>query len=399
MAAPPSAVPTKRPRLQLSSKPKRAAAQIRQVVPPPQLPSVSRCERCGEDISPLPHDERVRHLSACIEMERAAAERLGVVAQHEAPPQLQDEPTPAAEERRSDSIIVVEDVADTPPAVPPPPSPPQPAPHDLTEQEVVEVVPRAKAAEPTRGRPSLWRLAAELRPGEYTSGGPFSKLELVQVATSSQPSEEGLTCASCTLSIRVSVGAHWDSRGDVLCHSCASVAGVLDPSLRKVAAARERSRAAEVVAAAELEAAAAVAAAEEEEIAIDLAAAIRHLKRAALKGGNDELQSMMSEHGWLLSEVAARGVLDAYVEVEGLLVQAEEARAPEGESDGDGSDELRIMDEMVRRWEAPIPMMLLRALDRARRDAAEHLGTLCEEVRQLRLRCESSFVAQGLRLP
>ena len=80
-------------------------------------------------------------------------------------------------------------------------------------------------------------------------------------------------------------------------------------------------------------------------------------------------------------------------------MQAEEARAPEGESDGDGSDELRIMDEMVRRWEAPIPMMLLRALDRARRDAAEHLGALCEEVRQLRLRCESSFVGQGLRLP
>ena len=83
---------------------------------------------------------------------------------------------------------------------------------------------------------------------------------------------------------------------------------------------------------------------------------------------------MVQQHcGLTLGDVGARGVLAAYDEALELVAAEGVRRGGDGcdgsdEEDDESSDErgggpaLRVFDELVRRWDAPLPMGLLRAL-------------------------------------
>ena len=337
-------------------------------------------------------------------------------------------------------------------SAPPSASPvPEPAPaRDAPAAPAAPVAPPAPAAAaPAAPSSSLWRLAAELAPADYSSGGSFTSL--VQVSASTVPTAEGLRCAACSHWILLSVGAHWDAAGSPLCASCASCAGILHPRNRRrgavtadaagggaaavdddgvaAAAAAEEEAASADEALAEVEAQAAATA--------DLASATAHLQRLVHAGGElaAALASQMEAEGLELADVGGRAVLAAFDEAEAMLCERAEGEPGDsspggsagdssGDSAGDSADSdslgsspapLRVFDALVRRWQAQVPLGLLRALQDVAAPPPLLDGThtgggvgvsgplvspqlATDEIRRLRVRYARCFATQGLRI-
>ena len=165
---------------------------------------------------------------------------------------------------------------------------------------------------------------------------------------------------------------------------------------------------------------------EMEELMMDVEGATRHLTRLMrARGGEAVRLKAMVQRGWRLEELAAQGVLAALAEAEEVIKEMAEEMAEEmndddqmmkgdageedgeqdeqmdnGEDGGGGGDRglgLRVFDELVRRWDAPVPMSLLLMLQGAKPDA--RMAGLREEVSTLRDRCARALVAQGVRWP
>jgi len=153
---------------------------------------------------------------------------------------------------------------------------------------------------------------------------------------------------------------------------------------------------------------------EEEEWYGDLEAATRHIERR-LRSAEDEeeegdaLRGMVDSGEMSVREIGARGVLAAYDEAEALIrdddeeEDGEEEEAEEEAEEEGGGVARRVFDALVRRWEAPLPMRLLRALQEGMAADPEGLvdprgDALRETIRKLREHGAERFVALGLRL-
>ena len=146
---------------------------------------------------------------------------------------------------------------------------------------------------------------------------------------------------------------------------------------------------------------------EEEEWYGDLEAATRHIERR-LRSAEEEdeeegdaLRGMVDSGEMSVREIGARGVLAAYDEVEALIRDEEEEE--DGEEEEGGGVARRVFDALVHRWEAPLPMRLLRALQEGMTADPEGLvdpsgDALRETIRKLREQGAERFVALGLRL-
>ena len=172
----------------------------------------------------------------------------------------------------------------------------------------------------------------------------------------------------------------------------------------QVLARAEAERAAEAAKAEE-------AAFEEEEWSGDLEAATRHIERRLRGGGADDedddeeeerdaLRGMVESGEWSVQEIGARGVLAAYEEAEALVREEEEDDDDEEEEGGGVAS--TVFDALVRRWEAPIPMRLLRALQEGMADdpdgSVDPRGEALLEDMQAEGGWRERFKALGLRL-
>ena len=379
-----------------------------QIAPPPVI---DRCKWCGENLGDQDAESKAAHRANCEGLAaRIAAEQAHILeaapvtpAAAATAPQIEcttEEPPPQSAPR-------------TPPAEPPPPPKDADVLHESADPTPLPPPPPAAAAS-TSSTSSLWRLAASCGPSDYTSGGSFPSF--VPVPTTSDTTAEGLTCAACTHHIRIDLGVHYDHRREPLCASCASIVGLLNPISRSkggdgmqeahAVARAEAERAAEAAKAEE-------AAFEEEEWSGDLEAATRHIERRLRGGGADDedddeeeerdaLRGMVESGEWSVQEIGARGVLAAYEEAETLVREEEEDDDDEEEEEGGGVART-VFDALVRRWEAPIPMRLLRALQEGMADDPEGSvdprgDALLERIRKLREDGAERFKALGLRL-
>ena len=481
-----------------------------------------RCQFCGEDLTSLTSDAQTEHVTrCCVLAEQIAAE----MAESEfAQPDSRSSDPPAA---ISHQQFASEAYSAPPPPPPPPPQPPSPPPQALAVQAAPAAREPAAQAAPVRpthpAEPpappaltsaassivaaassssssmdmapaaivaagcssSLWRLAAELSPSEYASGGSFATL--VPVGTTASPTVEGLKCVACGHYILLKMGAHRDARGAARCSTCASCAGLLDPRLRAAGSRADRGarnasgaggcdpdrdvpdandgtrlddptgspRSAvgavvctagtgEVVTCEDEEAPTYVAedeeseASEEEEggvahsASIDLCSAASHVQMLLCEGGarSAELQRQMACHGYSITEVGAQAVLAAFVEVDSMMTgsaaednvqrAADERPAAEGSTEAPEQPKaevaeepelaaraarvsdavMELFDELVRQWEAQVPMGLLRALQEAASQLRPppSLDHVKKRLRRLRERYEQSYSAQRLRL-
>jgi hypothetical protein len=294
----------------------------------------------------------------------------------------------------------------------------------------------------------MWRLATSLEPAEYACD-PFQ--DYVPRAVDSAPTAEGLVCAACSHYIRLEVGAVWDEHGGARCMGCASAAALLSTHRTRMAE-QPRPGVAEGASSHLVEErrreplhdshAAAMA---------DQASAARHLQLLARRDPEraERLRDGMARTALELGDVAAQGVLAAYDEAEALCAESlcMEAlcRGREGApalgaaacglaaptADGRRALAASVFDELVRRWEAHVPMSLLRMLmeviegrcawsePKAVRETREAAGasneltcqapadpdldsradaSLQDIVRRARLRCGSALEARGFQL-
>ena len=142
----------------------------------------------------------------------------------------------------------------------------------------------------------------------------------------------------------------------------------------------------------------------------DLASAIAHLERLQRLGGEQAkaLEAKLRASDLELADVAARGVLVAFEEVMPIIDELRLDAPPESTQElgrAGGNCALAVFDELVRRWEAHVPMGLLRALQDAASPRDEHLPSPCniasikELVARLQDRYQQWFLEQGLRIP
>ena len=138
--------------------------------------------------------------------------------------------------------------------------------------------------------------------------------------------------------------------------------------------------------------------------------ATRHIERRLRGGGADDedddeeeerdaLRGMVESGEWSVQEIGARGVLAAYEEAEALVREEDD----DDEEEEGGGVARTVFDALVRRWEAPIPMRLLRALQEGMADDPEGSvdprgDALLGKIRKLREDGAERFKALGLRL-
>ena len=185
----------------------------------------------------------------------------------------------------------------------------------------------------------------------------------------------------------------------------------------EAAEAAEAARAAEEVRAEEVRADIEAAA------QADLGSASAHAQMLLSRRGelSSEMARQMSQEGYALAEVGGQAVLAAFAEAEELLRQAACRAASRDDSSGasthseeqqaagpDGAVPLAVFDELVRRWDAPVPMGLLRVLQGAAtpplqvgmvsaHDFAD-VSAVRSRVRRLRQHYATAYLAQGLCL-
>ena len=165
---------------------------------------------------------------------------------------------------------------------------------------------------------------------------------------------------------------------------------------------------------------------------VDLCSAASHVQMLLCEGGarSAELQRQMTCHGYSITEVGAQAVLAAFDEVEsmmtGSVAEVDVQRAADERPAAEGSTEapeqpkaevaeepelaaraarvsdavMELFDELVRQWEAQVPMGLLRALQEAASQLRPppSLDHVKKRLRRLRERYEQSYSAQRLRL-
>ena len=240
-----------------------------------------------------------------------------------------------------------------------------------------------------------------------------------------EPTAEGIVCTACRHYVLLHVGLLCDDTGAPLCVSCASCAGLLDPRRGRSAkrgsfASSDATNLPAAINGAEAAAVAATAAHGDDPsitaaASSDLASALAHLERAGRVGDEraQELKGHMRASGLALADIAASGVLAAFDEARAILGELRDAPTPPAAREGRPPPAsicvaLAVFDELVRRWDAQVPMGLLRALHEAamppaegsptallQPDDGEQVGELVARLRERYARC---FELQKLRV-